>query len=148
MMPMDFAGLGQRRVEKLAAQGGAVADDLEHVRRGVASARGVAAAEKARTEMVLPAAWLHDCVTVPKDSPQRAAAARLAAAQAVSWLRAWGWPEKWLPEISHTIEGHRFSANVAPRTIEEKGVQDADRLAALGARGVARRLMACRAVQP
>jgi uncharacterized protein len=141
MMPMDFAGLERRSVEKLAAQGGDVAHDLEHVQRVMANARALAAAEQARTEIVLPAAWLHDCVTVPKDSPQRASASRLAAAQAVSWLREWGWPEKWLPEISHAIEAHSFSANVAPRTIEAKVVQDADRLEALGAVGLARCLM-------
>jgi uncharacterized protein len=147
MMPMDFAGLERRSVEKLATQGGDVAHDLAHVRRVVANARALAAAEKARTEIVLPAAWLHDCVTVPKDSPQRAAASRLAAAQAVSWLREWGWPEKWLPEITHAIEAHSFSADVAPRTIEAKVVQDADRLEALGAVGLARCLMLGGAMQ-
>lgn len=138
---MDFAELEERSTRALAASGGDVAHDLEHVRRVVANARALAAAEKARTEIVLPAAWLHDCVTVPKDSPQRASASRLAAAQAVSWLREWGWPEKWLPEIAHAIEAHSFSADLAPRTIEARVVQDADRLDALGATGLARCLM-------
>ncbi len=138
---MDFAELERRSVEKLAAQGGDVAHDHEHVRRVVGNARALAAAEKARLEIVLPAAWLHDCVTVPKDSPERAVASRLAAAQAVAWLREWGWPEKSLPEISHAIEAHSFTAGLAPRTIEAKVVQDADRLDALGAVGLARCLM-------
>ena len=138
---MDFAELERRSGEKLAAQGGDVAHDLEHVRRVVANARALAGAERARAEIVLPAAWLHDCVTVPKDSPERAVASRLAAAQAVVWLREWGWPEKSLPEIFHAIEAHSFTAGLAPRTIEAKIVQDADRLDALGAVGLARCLM-------
>lgn len=138
---MDFAGLEQLCVEKLRAAGGDAAHDLEHVRRVAANARELAAAEGASLEIVLPAAWLHDCVTVPKDSPQRVTASRLAAAQAVGWLREWGWPEVLLPDTAHAIEAHSFSAGIAPRTIEAKVVQDADRLDALGAVGLARCLM-------
>jgi uncharacterized protein len=138
---MDFAELERRCVEKLIAAGGDAAHDLEHIRRVVANARGLAATEGAKLEIVLPAAWLHDCVTIPKDSPQRATASRLAAAQAVTWLREWNWPEVLLPDIAHAIEAHSFSAGIAPRTIEAKVVQDADRLDALGAVGLARCLM-------
>ena len=138
---MDFAELERRCVEKLTAGGGDAAHDLEHIRRVVANARGLATAEGAKLEIVLPAAWLHDCVSVPKDSPQRAAASRLAAAQAAQWLREWGWPEALLPEVAHAIEAHSFSAGIAPRTIEAKVVQDADRLDALGAVGLARCLV-------
>jgi len=138
---MNFAELERRCGEKLAAAGGDAAHDLEHTRRVVANARGLAATEGAKLEIVLPAAWLHDCVTVPKDSPQRATASRLAAAQAGAWLREWGWPAELLPDIAHVIEAHSFSAGIAPRTIEAKVVQDADRLDALGAVGLARCLM-------
>jgi uncharacterized protein len=140
-MPMDFADLEQRSTGVLAAQGGDMAHDLEHIRRVVRNAQALAAAEGARLEVVLPAAWLHDCVTVPKDSPRRAQASRLAADQAVKWLRSWGCPEALLPEIAHAIEAHSFSAGIAPRTIEAKVVQDADRLEAIGAIGLARCLM-------
>lgn len=136
-----FAELEQRCREKLAAMGGDAAHDLEHVRRVVRNAEQLAQAEGARFEIVLPAAWLHDCVSVPKDSPQRVKASGLAATQAVEWLRAWGWPENLLPDIAHAIEAHSFSAGIPPRTLEAKVVQDADRLDALGAAGLARCLM-------
>jgi uncharacterized protein len=137
----DLVDLEQRCRAILVAQAGDAAHDLEHVRRVVRNARELAAAEGARLEVVLPASWLHDCVTVPKDSPQRAQASRLAAAQAVAWLREWGWPEALLPEIAHAIEAHSFTAAIPPRTVEAKVVQDADRLDALGAVGLARCLM-------
>ena len=140
-MLLDHAGLERRCREKLAAAGGDAAHDLAHVARVVGNARTLAAAEGARLEIVLPAAWLHDCVTVPKDSPQRKEASRLAAAQAAAWLREWDWPAALLADIGHAIEAHSFSAGIAPRTIEAKVVQDADRLDALGAVGLARCLM-------
>ena len=43
------------------------AHDLAHVQRVVANARLLAAAEGADLAVVLPAAWLHDCVVLPKD---------------------------------------------------------------------------------
>jgi uncharacterized protein len=140
-MPADLAALEQRCTAVLAMPGGDAAHDRAHVRRVVVNARRLAAAEGARLEVVVPAAWLHDCVTVPKDSPQRATASRLAAAQAVAWLREWSYPTEWLPAIAHAIEAHSFSAGIVPRTIEAKVVQDADRLEAIGAIGLARCLM-------
>lgn len=140
-MPDEFTDLEQRCVAVLSAQAGDVAHDLGHVRRVVVNARRLAAAEGVRLDVVVPAAWLHDCVTVPKDSPQRAQASRLAAAQAVRWLREWGWPEEFLADIAHAVEAHSFSAGIPPRTPEAKVVQDADRLDAIGAAGLARCLM-------
>lgn len=140
-MAVDLADLEQRCVAALSAQGADAAHGLEHVRRVVMNARRLAAAEGARLEIVLPAAWLHDCVTVPKDSPQRAQASRLAAEQAVRRLREWDYPAALLADIAHAVEAHSFTAGIAPRTIEAKVVQDADRLEAIGAVGLARCLM-------
>jgi len=117
------------------------AHDLEHIRRVVTNARRLATAEGADWQVVMPAAWLHDCVIVPKSSPDRKRASQLAAAQAVAWLEEKAWPFGKLQEIAHAIEGHSFSAGIEPRTLEAKVLQDADRLDALGAVGLARTLM-------
>ncbi len=109
-----------------------------HLERVVASALRLAAEERAQVEVVLPAAWLHDCVHVAKDSQDRAQASRLAADHAVRFLEGAGYPGVWLQGIRHAIEAHSYSAGIAPRTIEAKVVQDADRLDALGAIGIAR----------
>ena len=117
------------------------AHDLEHIRRVVANARMLAAQEQADLAVVLPAAWLHDCVSVAKDSPLRAQASQLAGRAAVEFLQTIGYPAQHLPAIQHAIEAHSFSANIAPQTLEAQVVQDADRLDSLGAVGLARCLM-------
>ena len=117
------------------------AHDREHIRRVVSTARRLAAAEGADLAVVVPAAWLHDCVVVPKDSPQRSQASTLAARAAGDFLHGVGYPEVHLPAIEHAIAAHSFSAAIQPRTIEARVVQDADRLDAIGAIGVARCLM-------
>jgi len=114
------------------------AHDEGHVRRVVANAKKIAAAEGADLAVVLPAAWLHDCVVIAKNSAERSSASRLAAERAGEFLRAAGYPAEHIAAIEHAIEAHSFSAGIAPQTLEAKVVQDADRLEALGAVGIAR----------
>jgi uncharacterized protein len=82
----------------------------------VANAKRLAASENAWLEIVLPAAWLHDCATIPKDSPQRRAASAVAAQAACGFLRGSAYPADLVPYIEHAIEAHSFSAQVAPET--------------------------------
>src|ERR1043166_6777930 len=124
------------------------AHDAGHVRRVVANAKKLAEAEGAEFAVVLPAAWLHDCVAIAKNSPERSSASRLAAERAGAFLRDAGYPEEHIAAIEHAIEAHSFSARVVPETLEAKGVQDADRLEALGAVGIARTLITGGADRP
>jgi uncharacterized protein len=114
------------------------AHDLHHVRRVVRNALWLAKEEGAQLEVAVPAAWLHDCVGVPKNSPQRPYASQLAAETAVTFLQQQNYPAVYLEAIAHAIAAHSFSAGIPPQTIEAKVVQDADRLEAIGAIGIAR----------
>jgi uncharacterized protein len=117
------------------------AHDLEHTLRVVSSAKSLCAAEGGDPAIVVPAAWLHDCVAVPKGSPDRPRASWLSAEAAAALLARLGYPAEAIPAIHHAIHAHSFSAGVEPLTIEARVVQDADRLDALGAIGLARTLM-------
>ncbi len=139
MAELDLAAWEGRFEKFLDGQDGSdPGHGLVHVRRVVAAARQLATIERARLEVVLPAAWLHDCVHVAKDSPDRPRASRLAADHAVAWLKAEGYPLEWLDQIHHAIAAHSYSAAIATESIEARVVQDADRLDALGAIGLAR----------
>ena len=117
------------------------AHDISHVRRVAANVAALTEQESANAWVTLPAAWLHDCVAVAKDSPQRALGSRLAAQTAVEFLRGTAYPEALLPEVFHAIEAHSFSAAIPARTLEARVVQDGDRLDSLGAIGIARCLL-------
>ena len=114
---------------------------IDHVRRVVENAKRIGQAEQADSNIYLPAAWLHDCVVVPKNSPQRRMASALAAQNAEQFLVEIAYPENWIGPISHCILSHSFSANVPCESLEAKVVQDSDRLEAVGAIGLARCLM-------
>ena len=117
------------------------AHDRAHILRVVAAARRLAMEAGADLLVVVPAAWLHDCVVVAKDSPDRAKASMWAGETAVAFLADAGYPAQHLPAIQHAIAAHSFSAGIVPQTLEAQVVQDADRLDALGAIGIARCIM-------
>ena len=121
--------------------GSDAAHQPDHIHRVVKSAKELAEKEGANLMVVIPAAWLHDCVTVPKDSDQRHLASQMAAKTAGGFLRASGYDVELIPAIEHAIAAHSFSAKIPPETIEAKVVQDADRLDAIGAVGIARCIM-------
>lgn len=87
-------------------------------------------------QVLVIAAYLHDIVNVPKDDPRRTQAAALSADHAVAWMAARGLPGQ--DEVAHAILGHSYSAGHPCETLEAQVLQDADRLEALGAIGIAR----------
>lgn len=114
------------------------AHDIDHIERVVATARQLGEREGADLAILEPAAWLHDCVSVAKDHPQRKQASLLAADRAVEFLQEINYPQQYYSAIHHAIVAHSFSANITPETLEAKILQDADRMDALGAIGIAR----------
>ena len=114
------------------------AHDIKHILRVVKTAKALCAIEKGDMAIILPAAYLHDCVSLPKNHPNRSQSSQLSAEKAALFLREIEYPLQYLDEIQHAIVAHSFSANIKPNTLEAKIVQDADRLDALGAIGIAR----------
>ena len=122
-----------------AAASGDGAHDSSHLHRVWRNAQDLLAHyPQADALVVLAACYLHDLVNLPKNHPERAYASRQSAQLARTQLAALGFPPGRLDAVAHAIETHSFSAALAPHTIEARIVQDADRLDALGAVGLAR----------
>lgn len=108
--------------------------DYHHTLRVHALASAIAEAEGADRTLVELAALLHD-VDDHKLSPDTAK----NKDRAVSFLRSQAVPEGDIQKIVRIIDQISFSRNtLPPDTLEGKCVQDADRLDAMGAIGIAR----------
>ncbi|EBY5149771.1 phosphohydrolase [Salmonella enterica subsp. enterica serovar Gloucester] len=116
------------------------AHDIFHFRRVWATAQTLGENSPVDWLVVLSACYFHDIVSLAKNHPQRHRSSILAAAETRRiFLRDFpDFPAEKLAGICHAIEAHSFSAKIAPTTPEAKIVQDADRLEALGAIGLAR----------
>lgn len=116
------------------------AHDISHFRRVWMSAQRMIAGQSVDALVVLAACYFHDIVSLPKNHPERSQSSRMAARKTRQILAEYfpDFPEGLIPAVEHAIEAHSFSAGIAPQTPEAKIVQDADRLEALGAIGLAR----------
>lgn len=115
------------------------AHDLNHLHRVWQIAQTLLSSHpEADTLVVLAACYLHDLVNLSKNDPQRHLASRQAATKACSALQLIDFPNDKLAAVAHAIEAHSFSAGILAQSIEAQIVQDADRLDALGAVGLAR----------
>lgn len=134
-----WAGRARARMAALWEGASDGAHDLGHLDRVWKSCRLIALDEPgADADVLAAAAYFHDAVNLPKDSPDRAQASRLSADLAVRELAAMGFDAGRMAAVHHAIAAHSFSAGIAPETVEARIVQDADRLEALGAIGLAR----------
>lgn len=131
-------GLLAGRLVPLVAGGDDGSHDVGHLARVWANARVILAVEGGDGEVLVASVLLHDCVHVEKSSPLRSQASRLAAERGRGILGEMGWERSRIEAVAHAIEAHSFSAGIAPVTVEARILQDADRLEAIGAIGVAR----------
>ncbi len=116
------------------------AHDIAHFRRVWKTAKTLNQMEGAQADelVLLAAAYLHDIVSLPKNHPERHLSSRLAAKEAAVILLELGFPVEKINAVGHAIEAHSFSANLPAQTLEARLLQDADRMEALGAIGLAR----------
>lgn len=115
------------------------AHDLAHVRRVVANTLNILNGEPdADRFTTLAAAWLHDIVQLPKGTGEPGESARRSASEASQFLMSIGVDAATVERIAGAIASHSFSGGLRPDSLEAAIVQDADRLDALGAIGIAR----------
>jgi uncharacterized protein len=123
------------------------AHDWQHVSRVAASARVIAEAEGADVTIVLAAALCHELVNLPKHHPDSAQSGARCADEARRLLARLGWPTDVGEAVVACIAVHGFSAGLSAPTLEAQVLQDADRLDAIGAIGIARCFATCSTMQ-
>lgn len=131
-----LARLGE--VARARAAGNGPAHDFSHVTRVTETARRIASAEGADLAIVVPAALLHELFNYPKNHPQSHLSGEVCAEHAARLLSSEHYPDQLIVAICDCIVNHAFSRGIVPSTIEGRVLQDADRLDAIGAIGVAR----------
>ncbi len=114
------------------------AHDLGHILRVAKLAERIAAEEGAQADVCLAAALLHDLVYRPKNHPESPLTARLAAELVPQWCRETPGLETHAEAVAAAVASHSWSGGGIPAGLEAAVVQDADRLEALGAIGIAR----------
>jgi uncharacterized protein len=114
------------------------AHDLGHILRVAHLALQLAQAEGADAEVCVAGALLHDLVYRPKNHPESPLTAQMAAELVPLWCRETAGLESRANAIAAAVASHSWSGGGTPATLEAAVVQDADRLEALGAIGVAR----------
>jgi uncharacterized protein len=81
---------------------------------------------------------LHDVISYPKSDKRSKFSSIKSSEASKQILKNYNFTEDEIQIISDAIKDHSFSQNKTPKTIEGKILQDADRLDALGAIGIAR----------
>ena len=114
------------------------AHDFDHILRVLKNATKIARKEKASSRMITVAVLLHDIVSYPKSDPRSKNSSTESAKKSREVLKKYNFNENEINIISDAIRDHSFSRGVTPKTLEGKILQDADRLDALGAIGIAR----------
>lgn len=123
------------------------AHDFLHVKRVVSTARLIAIAENANLAVVETAALLHELVNLPKNHPDSARSGEFCSKAAEALLMQEGAPVDFTVQVSSAIFTHAFSAGLPAPNLESQILQDADRLDAIGAIGIARCFASCASMQ-
>jgi uncharacterized protein len=116
------------------------AHDFEHIIRVYKNAEMISKQEESvDLDIVLAAALLHDLVVYPKGSSKTINSADDSAEIAKKILLEYkNYPREKIEKVADAIRTHSYSKKLVPQTLEGKVLQDADRLDAIGAIGIAR----------
>jgi uncharacterized protein len=116
------------------------AHDFQHILRVYKNAEMISKQEESvDLDIVLAAALLHDLVVYPKGSSKTINSADDSAEIAKKILLEYkNYPREKIEKVADAIRTHSYSKRLVPETLEGKILQDADRLDAIGAIGIAR----------
>ena len=114
------------------------AHGFDHIMRVYKNAQKICKKEKTDEKLVLCAVLLHDVISYPKSDKKSKLSSLKSSEVSKQILKKYNFTENEIQIISDAIKDHSFSQNKTPKTIEGKILQDADRLDAIGAIGIAR----------
>jgi len=114
------------------------AHDLSHSLRVARLAHRISEAEGAEGDVAVAAALLHDLVWVPKNHQDSKRTAEMSAELAPTLCSGLPLIDEKSRRIAECILTHSFSGGGVASSLEARIVQDADRLEAIGAIGLAR----------
>ncbi|MDW7640917.1 MAG: HD domain-containing protein [Nitrosarchaeum sp.] len=114
------------------------AHDFDHIMRVFKNAQNICRKENVNEKLVLSAVLLHDVISYPKFDKRSKLSSIKSAEESKKILKKFNFTKEEIQIISDAIRDHSFSRNVIPATLEGKILQDADRLDAIGAIGIAR----------
>ncbi|MEM3585961.1 MAG: HD domain-containing protein [Candidatus Jordarchaeaceae archaeon] len=123
--------------KSLSGEGG---HDYEHTLRVYSLCVKLAELEGADVEILKAASLLHD-IARPLEKTESISHSVIGAEIARDILKQTGFPETKIEKVCKVIRTHRFSEGEEAQEIEEKILQDSDRLDAMGAIGIARAFM-------
>ena len=135
-----------RTEAKTRAHSNEPAHDFFHVERVVTNASAIARGEGVSADVeatAMLAALLHELFTLPKNHPDSSCAGEKCAEIARELLARERAPERLIDPVFLAIRDHSFSKGVVPDLLAARVLQDADRLDAIGAIGLARMWATC-----
>lgn len=107
--------------------------DYWHCYRVVQNALFIGKKEKANLQVLELSGWLHDIAIVNGKKDHEIKSAQFSQ----KFLSKLNLDKKIIKRVIDCIKKHRFSKKLKPKTLEEKIIQDVDKLDALGAIGIA-----------
>jgi uncharacterized protein len=123
-----------------------VAHDRDHVLRVVAWTARLAGEVGADPELAVAAAMVHDLVAIPKDHPDRPLGSERSALAARGPLSDAGFTVAEREAVVEAVRTCSWSRGLAPTSPLGRALQQADRLDAIGAVGIARCMATCQAM--
>ena len=114
------------------------AHDFEHIMRVYKNAEKICKTEKSNKKLVLISVLLHDIIKKSETDKRTKSSSSLSASKSIKILKKLKFSDNDISIVSESIRNHSFTKNKISKSIEGRILQDADRLDAIGAIGIAR----------